>query len=181
MVIAATSRLESSGLGRNSEKVQNGVVADDLQEVQWSELARDPKGVAAKADVGDVRVKRRDGADLLLTREDRVASTELGSLTAVRALRNLVAHLPADVTRAALAEEFPWLSLLPEEALPDFVADFVRAAQASAELGRWSVLAQTIHEWKATAAIYADPALLAALSTPITGDFGPVPSPVAEA
>ena len=152
-----------------------------MQEVQWSELQRDPKAVAALVDAGDVRVRRRDGADLLLTREDRAASTDQGSLTAARALRNILTHLPTAAAAAALADEFPWLKLLPEDALAEFVTDFVRATQASAELGRWSVLAQTIREWKATAAIYADPELAERLTTPVTGDFGPVPSPVDEA
>ena len=43
-----------------------------VREVQWSELQRDPKSVAALADAGDVRVRRRDGAPLVLSREDRI-------------------------------------------------------------------------------------------------------------
>lgn len=45
-----------------------------------SELQRDPKSVAALADSGDVRLRRRDGADLLLTREDRLQATGEGRL-----------------------------------------------------------------------------------------------------
>jgi hypothetical protein len=59
----------------------------------------------------------------------------------------------------ALSDEFPWLSLLPTEELPLFVAEFTRSARISAELGQCSVLAETVRQWKATAAIYADPAL----------------------
>jgi len=33
------------------------------------------------------------------------------------------------------------------------VTDFVRAFQASAEMGQWALLAQTVREWKTTAAI----------------------------
>lgn len=149
-------------------------------EVQWSELQRDPKSVAALADSGDVRVRRRDGAALLLTREDRVTAAGEGAIAAIRALRNILAHLPSDVAVEALAEEFPWLSLLPAESLPHFVADFVRAAQVSAELGQWSVLAQVLREWKATAAVYTDPELVRQLTEPITEDHGPVPAPVEE-
>ncbi len=64
-------------------------------EVQWSELQRDPKGVAALADQGDVRVRRRDGVPLLLLREDSVSSAAEGALAAARALRNALAHLSA--------------------------------------------------------------------------------------
>jgi hypothetical protein len=56
---------------------------------------------------------------------------------------------------AALAEEFPWLQLLPLAELPQFVSDFTRAAQISAEIGQWPVLAETVREWKATAAVSA--------------------------
>lgn len=79
---------------------------------------------------------------------------------------------------AALTEEFPWLSLLPAEELPQFIADFTRSAQIAAEVGQWSVLAQTVREWKATAAVYADPSLLRRLTEPLTEDYGPVPTPV---
>jgi hypothetical protein len=146
-------------------------------EVQWSELQRDPKSVAALADEGDVRVRRRDGAALLLTREDRAHSASEGSVVAARALRNVLAHLPSDVAASALLDEFPWVDVLPEAEQAQFVHDFARAFQASAELGQWSVLAQTIVEWRSTAAIHADPALAGKLAGPIEEDFGPVPGP----
>jgi hypothetical protein len=40
------------------------------------------------------------------------------------------------------------------------------------------VLAQTVVEWRSTAAIYADPILAARLAEPIDTDFGPVPEPM---
>ncbi|MGW3998067.1 hypothetical protein ACWEF6_31640 [Amycolatopsis sp. NPDC004772] len=147
-------------------------------EVQWSELQRDPKSVVALADEGDVRVRRRDGAALLLTREDRASSASEGSIVAARALRNVLAHLPHDVAASALLDEFPWVDVLPEAEQAQFVRDFARAFQASAELGQWSVLAQTITEWRSTAAIHADPRLSGKLTGPIDEDFGPVPGPV---
>lgn len=153
-------------------------MSNAVQEVQWSELQRDPKSVAKLADAGDVRVRRRDGAPLILTREDRHASAGEGAFAAVRALRNVLAHAPTDVATSALLEEFPWLSLLSADERTQFTIDFVRAAQAAAELGQWSVLAQTIQEWKATAAVYADPALARSLSEPVTDDLGPAPAPV---
>ena len=146
-------------------------------EVQWSELQRDPKSVAALVDeLGDVRVRRRDGVSLLLSREDRAAAAGAGSLTAARALRNALAHLAPNQAADVLREEFPWVDLLPATEVGAFVIEFVRAVQASAELGRWNALAQVISEWKATAAVHADPELLASLRTPVD-DFGPVPHP----
>jgi hypothetical protein len=146
-------------------------------EVQWSELQRDPKSVAALADQGDVRVRRRDGVPLLLVREDRASASAEGAVTAARALRNALAHLSPAAALESLLEEFPWVGLLPESDQRQFAVDFVRAVQASAELGQWQVLSQVLVEWKATAAIHADPALAAELSRPIDTDLGPVPSP----
>lgn len=161
-------------LASNPEKVQNGGVT---VEVQWSELQRDPKGVAALADRGDVRVRRRDGAALLLTREDRASSTAEGAVAAARALRNLLAHLEPQIAATALVDEFPWADLLPQRDRAQFVTDFVRAFQASAEMGQWTLLAQTVREWKATAAVYADPELVEQLTSPLSDDFGAVPDP----
>ena len=146
-------------------------------EVQWSELQRDPKSVAALADRGDVRVRRRDGAALLLTREDRANTTAEGAVAAARALRNLLAHLDPQIAAAALVDEFAWTDFLPQSDRAQFVTDFVRAFQASAEMGQWTPLAQTVREWKTTAAVHADPELVEQLSSPLNDDFGPVPDP----
>lgn len=148
-----------------------------MVEVQWSELQRDPKAVAALADRGDVRVRRRDGAALLLTREGRVSSTADGAVMAARALRNLLVHMGPQAAAAALIDEFPWSDVLPEQDRAQFVTDFVRAFQASAEMGQWTLLSQTVREWKATAAVHADPALVQQLSVPLDDDFGVVPDP----
>ncbi|GLY36537.1 hypothetical protein Amsp01_025610 [Amycolatopsis sp. NBRC 101858] len=42
--------------------------------------------------------------------------------------------------------------MLSEDEQAQFVHDFARAFQASAELGQWSVLAQAVTEWRSTAA-----------------------------
>lgn len=124
------------------------------------------------------KVQSCDGVDLLLTREDRVAASGEGAIAAVRALRNLLAHVPAEVAAEALKDEFPWLSLLPADSVAQFVGEFVKSARISAELGQWSVLAETLRGWKATAMIYTDPDLLRQLTGPLKDDFGPVPAPV---
>jgi hypothetical protein len=98
-------------------------------------------------------------------------------VSATRALRNILGHLPPETAATALVDEFPWVDVLPQEDRHQFVVDFVRAFQASAELGEWSMLAQTIREWRDTAAIHADPKLARQLAEPLTEDFGPVPHP----
>ncbi|MGH3840533.1 MAG: hypothetical protein ACRDS0_03675 [Pseudonocardiaceae bacterium] len=144
--------------------------------MQWSGLQRAPKAVVALADRGDVRVRRRDGAALLLTREDRATSTVAGAVAAARALRNLLVHV-GPLAAAALVDEFPWSDALPEPDRAQFVADFVRAFQASAEIGHWALVSQTIREWQATAAVYADSELVDQLSGSLHDDFGIVSDP----
>ena len=77
----------------------------------------------------------------------------------------------------SLIDEFPWADLLPDADRALFAVQFVRAVQAAAEPGQWSVLSQVIVEWKATAAVHADPVLAEQLARPLDGDFGPVPAP----
>ena len=172
--VAAVNVRRRAHLAKTSEKVQTDGVTT---EVQWSELQRDPKSVAALADQGDVRVRRRDGVPLLLVREDTAMSAAGGAVSAARALRNALGHLPGEAAAEVLVEEFPWADLLPAADRSQFVTDFLRAVGASAELGRWSVLAQVLVEWKATAAVYADPTLVGELSKPLEDDLGPVPAP----
>jgi hypothetical protein len=86
-------------------------------------------------------------------------------------------HLDAEGAHEAIAEEFPWADLLPADDRRRFASDFVRAVQASAELGQWDVLSQALVEWRATAAIHANPSLAAELSRPVDDDLGPVPAP----
>lgn len=74
----------------------------------------------------------------------------------------------------ALLEEFPWLGLLPTGSRSEFAIDFVHAFRVSAELGYWSPLNRMVHEWKATAVVYADPTRAAELTGPVEGDHGPV-------
>ena len=66
---------------------------------------------------------------------------------------------------------------MPKKDQASFVTDFVRAFQASAEMGQWTLLAQTVREWRATAAVYADPGLAEQLTGPISDDLGGVPDP----
>lgn len=100
-----------------------------------------------------------------------------GAVTAARALRNVLNHLSPDALIDLLTDEFPWISLLPEGSRSSFAVDFVQNFRISADLGQWAALDQTVHEWKATAAVCADPALAGQLTGPVEGDLGPVPPP----
>ncbi|WP_092601274.1 DUF6247 family protein [Actinopolyspora xinjiangensis] len=149
-------------------------------EVQWSELQRDPRSVAERAEQGAVRVRRRGRAPLLLLQEEEVAVASEGAVTAARAMRNMLHHLDSTGIAEMLAETFPWTDVLPEEDRHRFATEFTRAFETAAELERWNVLAQTIREWRATAAVHADPELHRALSEPLEEDHGAVPPPGTE-
>lgn len=79
-----------------------------------------------------------------------------------------------------LADTFPWSDVLPDDDRARFAVDFSRSFETAAELQRWNILTQTIHEWKATAAVHADSRLHAALSTPLDEDYAPVQAPGTE-
>lgn len=150
----------------------------DVREVNWSDLARDPKKVAEMADEdGGVRVIRRDGVNLILTREDRVESAGAGAVIAARTMRRFLARQPVHDVMAALLKEFPWIKQLPPADLEAFLDDFVDSMLAAAELMQWGIVDQVFREWKTTAAIYADRELAARLAEPVNDDLGPVPSP----
>lgn len=136
--------------------------------MQWSELQRDPKSVAAIAEQHEVRVKRRDGADLLLVRADQHQDRHNGAATAARAIRSVFRHVGPDVVADALKDEFPWISVLPESDRAEFVQEFIQAINSSAELGQWSLLGTMAHEWANTAIVHANPEIYQTLSTPIS-------------
>lgn len=89
-----------------------------------------------------------------------------GSPRTDESLRDILARVTPDAAGEAPAERYPWVRLLPREELPRVVADL----RAAARIDAGPVLTRTIHEWEATAAIYADPVLLARLT-------GAVPDP----
>lgn len=87
---------------------------------------------------------------------------------------------PFGLTTQAVPSAYPWTDVLPDDARDQLITDSVRAFQASAESDQWSVLTRVLHEWRSTAAIFADPALFAELTAPVEGGFGLVPPPVEE-
>jgi hypothetical protein len=159
-----------------------GGVGSQVREVNWSDLQRDPKKVADIADTdGDVRVIRRDGVNLILTREDKVTRAGAGAVIAARAMRQILSGGMTeeflDEISSSMVAEFPWLKLLPEHEILAFLREFAETMLAAAEIARWELVDQLVTQWTSTAAIHADPELAAELRRPITEDLGPIPSP----
>lgn len=147
--------------------------------MNWSDVARDSKAVAKAVDTnGEVTLVRRGEPDLTLMRADRRSDVREAGRTTTRLLMQLLNS--ADTTQAAMAllSIYPWLEFLPEDGRTKFMQEFARTLNACAEVDVWVPLARVIREWKATAAIHADPGLHATLTDNETvGDFGPVMPP----
>jgi hypothetical protein len=79
---------------------------------------------------------------------------------------------------AALVDELPWLSWLPEDEEAQCVKQMVVDLAAGASVKSYRAFFQHMTQWKHTAEIHADPELLAEITRPLTGpEYGPVPRP----
>ncbi len=134
----------------------------------FTTFLRDPNGVTALLNDADVELSRRSDAPLLLTLASRGRAVGEASSLLARVLRD-VASTPTghELLANAFADEFPWADILPRDVQREFVGDVLRVAVAAADLGRPELIAQALHEWRATAEIYAVPELAAALRLPL--------------
>ncbi|MGH8930277.1 MAG: hypothetical protein ACRDZO_06495 [Egibacteraceae bacterium] len=152
-------------------------------EVTFTSFLRDPNGVTALLQDTDVELSRRSDAPLLLTLASRGRAVGEASSLLARVLRDVAATVTGhELLAKAFLEEFPWVDLLPRDIGREFVEDVLRAAAAAADLGRPELIAQALHEWRATAEIYTVPELAAELRRPLPEpDESPrVPVPVGE-
>jgi hypothetical protein len=148
-----------------------------MSEALFSELVNKPKDTVAKLGrVRDLRLRRRDDEDLMLTTAARAEqNTEMVSATT----RMFVALMQHDEQARALLldvipEAFPWVRFLPREDVQAFLVELVGTLRAVEELGSPAPVVQVITEWRHTAEIHADPELLAVL-TKDSEDHGAVP------
>lgn len=142
--------------------------------MNWSDLARDAKAVAKAVDhTGEVTLIRRGEPDLTLMRADRRSDVREVGRTTARLLRQLLANSDHSQIVDDLVDIYPWIEFLPEDGQVKFVKEYAQTLNACADLDVWVPLARILREWKATAAIHADPVLHALLTDEDTaGDFG---------
>jgi hypothetical protein len=148
--------------------------------LQWSDLARNPRQIAEIVERdGEARIERRGDAQLVLVESKRYENTRAYLDIATQLLRNVLRS--KGVVEVAVRQTFPWTIVMPESACEQFFEEFAETFEACEDLDVWVPLEQLVHEWKATAAIYADPELAAELSRPIqtTDDSVVVPRPEA--
>ena len=77
----------------------------------------------------------------------------------------------------ALRPRLPWARFLPPPALEEFAGEFAETLEACASIGNMNRIAEVLADWKATAEIYADPALASDLQRPLEGTDRRVPRP----
>ncbi|MFB6567348.1 hypothetical protein [Streptomyces noursei] len=156
-------------------------------EANFSDLILRPKDTVARMQ-GTVRKgltlhRRGEEEDLYLTTAARAEQvTEVvGSTT--RMFVALMKCNPAAVgmLTEVFPEAFPWVRFLPEDAVREFLVEFMETARAASELGTVGPVAPVIAAWKSTAEVYADPELRAKLSEPLEDDLGLVEPPVFDA
>lgn len=146
----------------------------------WTTVLREPKVAAEAAELQEVVLERRDGPNLVLGSEARHERRE-------RALA-LVGRLIADWDMfrgaspiAGLEHELPWMAELPPEQRQEFTNEFARILRSAAELKKIELITDCVEDWRATAAVYADPVLRERLRAPLEGGYGArIPRPVTD-
>jgi hypothetical protein len=143
----------------------------------FRDLLREPGRVSDAVDRNRwVHVSRRDGPDLVVLRSDWFESSFAGAGAIARLLQ--ASPLSAQPDREHLEASFPWTRYLSSEACADFIAELVSTLEICEQLDTFAPLGQLMTEWKATAAIQADPELAAQLAGPVeVADGRPVPEP----
>jgi hypothetical protein len=148
-----------------------------METTSITEFLRNPKGVIRKLEKSsDVIIERRDAAALRLTLNSRVSEEWEGTAMLARVLMKAMPEL-AQHAWEPLVDSYGWLRFLPERERPTFLREFTEMVVACAALGSNAPLAQLLHEWKATAAVYSDPTLTAALNRRSNGSHVKVPRP----
>lgn len=142
-----------------------------VAEFMISDLQRTPKKVLSHVAEGDVILKRRGQAALRLTVEGRDAERDEAYAAMVRLVRNLVVHRQVEVGDAVVAA-FPWAEFLGKDERAEFGGALAQMLVATAELDTTAPLAQLLTEWRATAAIRADPVLAERLAAPVDSPLG---------
>lgn len=148
-------------------------------EATLTDFLRDPNAVVDRLEHVDVVLHRRNAEDLHLSLESRTEAVADSVRFLARMLSAALADAEVRDRLQASAEAIPWLSFLGAKQRQEFLADFFRTAEAAAELGVMTPLAQILREWQATASIYADPELATELRRPLAGDGERVPAPPA--
>jgi hypothetical protein len=141
----------------------------------WTTVQREPRVAAEAAERQDLILERRDAGNLVLGTEVRRRRQAVVLVLAGHLLRGWAEQEPME---QALNDEFPWLIELPEDQRALFRAELVATMLSAAELEQPERIADLVADWKATAAVWADPLLREQLRGALVGGYGePVAPP----
>ncbi|WP_405134640.1 hypothetical protein [Nocardia sp. NBC_01388] len=149
--------------------------------VPFSELLHKPAVTTGRLDqVRALRLRRRDAGDLALMRVEQLdAEGAVVDFTA-RLLAGVVRKFGAGAVREVLPDAVPWITFLPDKDVDQFVTELVEVAGGAAALENLAPLATLLTQWRNTAEIHADPALLKLVTQDPEGDLGPASPPGAD-
>ncbi len=133
-----------------------------------------PAKILKKVDKKDIVLRRRGKPSIRLSLESRKAATTAGTEVAAHLLAEALALVPEVPARLPeiMERRYPWVRFLPQDARQGFARELVETLQACASVDNPARLHEVLHSWKATAEIYADPALLADLVRPLPAPTG---------
>lgn len=127
-----------------------------------------------------IRLRRRDAEDLVLTTADRAEQDNAALNSMSRLFNEMIRRDPMVLTMAVqvLPAVFPWVRYLDGDEKKEFAAEWLDALAAAAAMGNNAAVDGVVAAWRSTAEIYADPELFAILTRPHDGtDYGPVLPP----
>jgi len=152
-----------------------------IAQANLSDLLNRPKKTLELLETNrQIRLRRRDAEDLVLTTAERAEQDNAALSSMSRLVNEMMRRNPMVLTMAiqVLPAVFPWVRHLPEKAHPEFAAEWLDALSSGAALGNNAGVETVVSAWRATAEIYADPELFARLTKAHDGtDYGPVPCP----
>ncbi|MFJ9628911.1 hypothetical protein ACIRU8_14545 [Streptomyces sp. NPDC101175] len=150
------------------------------EDVPFSELLHHPAATTRRLDaVRALRLRRRDAGDLALMRVDQMEQDASVVDFTSRLLAGLVRTENIAALRQALPEALPWITFLPDEDITTLLTELVDTARGAVALDNLAPIALLLTQWRHSAEIHADPALLAILTREPDGDLGSVPTPEA--
>jgi hypothetical protein len=142
-------------------------------EATFTDFLRNPRAVTDRVAYANVVLRRRNDEDLVLTTAAR-ASAEAESLEVVSQL--IVGALEDTAVRGRIADRapLPWTRFLPEGERARFYEELFACVIGSLEIKSMVPVARLLDEWRATAAVHADPDLAARMRLPLEADGGQV-------
>lgn len=147
-------------------------------DLPFSELLHHPAAVAERLkEVRVLRLRRRGASDLALMRADQAERDGLVVEFTARLLTGMIRTLPLESVRRVLPDALPWVTFLPGKDVDQLLRELAAVAAGAASIENLTPVSVLLTQWRHTAEVYADPALLDALTREPEGDLGPASPP----